>query len=83
MAENSFANIDETHVINTILRNVEDLPQNADPSASFASLGIDSLTTIEITLALQNEYDIKIEDHEVIEAKNLEGCAQLVLSKFV
>lgn len=71
----------ELQVIQTIIDNVDELPKDTNPDTPFTSMGIDSLTIIEITLILQKEYGIKIEDHEVIEAQTLKSCAQVVLSK--
>jgi acyl carrier protein len=49
--------------------------------ATFKELGIDSMMGVEIVAAVERQYQIKIEDDELVGFKDLEGAYALVVKK--
>jgi acyl carrier protein len=49
--------------------------------ATFKDLGIDSMMGVEIVAAIERQYQIKIDDDEIAEFKDLEGAYALVVKK--
>ena len=49
--------------------------------ATFKELGIDSMMGVEIVAAVERQYQIKIDDDELAEFKDLEGAYALVVRK--
>jgi acyl carrier protein len=49
--------------------------------ATFKDLGIDSMMGVEIVAAVERQYQIKIEDDELVGFKDLEGAYALVVKK--
>jgi acyl carrier protein len=49
--------------------------------ATFKDLGIDSMMGVEIVAAVERRYQIKIEDEEIAEFKDLDGAYGLVVKK--
>jgi acyl carrier protein len=50
-------------------------------AATFKDLGIDSMMGVEIVAAVERQYQIKIDDGELAEFKNLEAAYALVVRK--
>jgi acyl carrier protein len=49
--------------------------------ATFKELGIDSMMGVEIVAAVERQYQIKIDDSELAEFKNLDAAYALVVRK--
>jgi acyl carrier protein len=49
--------------------------------ATFKELGIDSMMGVEIVAAVERQYQIKIEDDEIADFKDLDGAYGLVVKK--
>jgi acyl carrier protein len=49
--------------------------------ATFKELGIDSMMGVEIVAAVERQYQIKIEDDEIVGFKDLESAYALVVKK--
>lgn len=49
--------------------------------ATFKELGIDSMMGVEIVAAVERQYQIKIEDDEIANFKDLDGAYALVIKK--
>ncbi len=49
--------------------------------ATFKDLGIDSMMGVEIVAAVERQYQIKIDDDELAEFKDLQGAYALVVRK--
>jgi acyl carrier protein len=49
--------------------------------ATFKDLGIDSMMGVEIVAAIERQYQIKIDDDEIAEFKDLEAAYALVVKK--
>lgn len=49
--------------------------------ATFKELGIDSMMGVEIVAAIERQYQIKVEDHELAEFKDLASAYVLVVRK--
>ncbi len=49
--------------------------------ATFKDLGIDSMMGVEIVAAVERQYQIKIEDTELVDFKTLESAFELVVKK--
>jgi acyl carrier protein len=49
--------------------------------ATFKDLGIDSMMGVEIVAAIERQYQIKIDDDEIAEFKDLEAAYALVVRK--
>lgn len=49
-----------------------------DPSSTFKTLGADDLDMVEITLALEDEFDIVIPDDEVDKVKTVDDYTKLI-----
>ncbi len=56
--------------------------ENVVPAADLISdLGADSLDQVELVMAIEEEFDIEIEDSEAEAAKTVQGIIDLVKSK--
>lgn len=52
------------------------------PGASFVTdLGADSLDIVEISMALEKEFDIEISDEDIDNTRTIEELEQLILGK--
>ena len=49
--------------------------------ATFKELGIDSMMGVEIVAAIERQYQIKIDDDEIAEFKDLEAAYAMVVKK--
>ena len=49
--------------------------------ATFKDLGIDSMMGVEIVAAVERQYQIKIDDDEIADFKDLDGAYALVAKK--
>jgi len=65
-------------VANHLGRNVEELDINNE---LINDLGGDSLDAVEITLAIEEQFGIKIQDAEYVELKTLREYAELIKTK--
>jgi acyl carrier protein len=65
-------------VANQLGRNVEELDINNE---LLIDLGGDSLDAVEITLAIEEQFGIKIQDAEYVNLKTLQEYADLIKTK--
>ena len=65
-------------VANHLGRNAEELDINNE---LINDLGGDSLDAVEITLAIEEQFGIKIQDEEYVELKTLQEYAELIKTK--
>ena len=68
--------------VSTIIAEITDIPKaELLPDKSLREdLGIDSLTTIEVAVAIQDEFDIEVEDEKLKEMKIIQDVVDLVRS---
>ncbi|MFG2222963.1 acyl carrier protein [Streptomyces sp. NPDC048644] len=65
-----------------ILQELHDAPAGQlRPDATFADLGVDSLTMVEISLRLERNLRIEVGDNELTEDLSLEQTAKLIDTK--
>lgn len=66
----------------TIVEDLHDAPSEAlSPDASFADLGVDSLTMVEIALRVERTLGIDVADNELTEDLSLEQAAKVIEAK--
>ena len=64
-----------------LLMELTSLPVGFDEEADlYGELGVASLQAMEILLALEERYDVKVPDEEFIEATSLERLTEMVQS---
>jgi acyl carrier protein len=56
-------------------------PENATPETSLVSLGADSLDSVEIIMAVEEQWDIDILDEEAEEIRTVAQVVELIRSK--
>ncbi|MBW1597476.1 acyl carrier protein [Streptomyces sp. JJ38] len=54
---------------------------DADPDATYHALGLDSLTLAEISLRIERDFEVPVDDTEITEEFSLRSTAQLVDEK--
>ena len=65
-----------------ILQDVHDVtPEETTPQTTYHDLGVDSLTVVELTLQLQRELGIALEDDELTDDLTLAETASLIDAK--
>ena len=55
--------------------------EEVKPNATFSDLGADSLDTVELGMAVENEFDIKLEDKEVEKLTDVQSLIDLIVKK--
>ena len=66
--------------LRTLVAEIAEKDEIPDGS-TFKDLGIDSMMGVEIVAAVERQYQIKIDDDELAEFKDLEGAYALVVRK--
>jgi acyl carrier protein len=66
----------------TILAKLHDAPlDRISPDVTFAGLDVDSLTLVEISMRIERDLGVTIEDNELQEDFTLDATAQLIDEK--
>jgi acyl carrier protein len=68
--------------VTTLISEITDIPKaDLQPSKRLAAdLEIDSLTTIELAVAIQDEFNIDVEDEKLKQLKTIEDITDLIRS---
>jgi len=68
--------------VTTLISEITDIPKaDLQPGKRLAAdLEIDSLTTIELAVAIQDEFNIDVEDEKLKELKTIEDITDLIRS---
>ncbi|GAA4660388.1 hypothetical protein GCM10023347_09870 [Streptomyces chumphonensis] len=75
---------DTTTTLDRLIAVVEALdPQlaDADPDATYQALGLDSLTLTEISMRIESDFEVPVDDTEITEEFSLRSTARLVDDK--
>ena len=74
--------MNKEHIYKTILSKLNDMGyKNAEIDENtnlFSDLGLDSLDAVELTMTLEQEYDIKIPDEKVNDIKTIKDAVEIV-----
>ncbi|GAA3876295.1 phosphopantetheine-binding protein [Streptomyces lacrimifluminis] len=66
----------------TILAKLHDAPPDRiSPDVTFAGLDVDSLTMVEISMRIERDLGVTVEDNELQEDLTLDATARLIDSK--
>lgn len=55
--------------------------EDVTPEATFESLGLDSLDVVELTLVIEEQLGVKIEDEELEDVRTVQDAAAKVVAK--
>lgn len=74
---------DIADTIERILTDTFGVPEGFDLDANFGRLGLDSLDLVELTLAVEEELGVKIEDEELEDIRTVRDAVDKVAAKRV
>jgi len=71
----------EERITKILLEDLKVWHESIDPNATFAELGFDSLVIVELSLVLDNEFGIALEDGELTGRMTIADAAELMAVK--
>ena len=76
--------VSREHVLETIreqLKSFEVKPEDVKPDVSYDSLGLDSLDLVELSVRIEDEYGIDIEEDDLKDVWTIDNAIDIVLKK--
>ena len=64
-----------------IIENFSCLNEELSTEAKISDIGLDSLDMVEITMELEERFDVSIEDEEIANVKTVSDIVELVIAK--
>jgi acyl carrier protein len=65
-------------VVGIIVENLGVAADQVTPDKSFEALGADSLAVVELVMALEDEFDIEVEESVASELKTVQSCIDYI-----
>lgn len=70
----------EESVKEVISRYVDVAPEKIKPSSSLKDIGADSLTTVELVMALEEKFSVEIPDKDLEKIKTVDDLIDLIIA---